>query len=44
VHFKADVQIKEISVSDTLSNGNVGAKRTWNDSKRREVPLDRGQF
>ena len=45
VHFKADVQINEISANtEVTSNGNLAAKRTWNDSKKREIPLDRGQF
>ncbi len=45
VHFKQEIQINEFSANASEDPyGNVQAKRTWNDSKKRQVPLDRGQF
>lgn len=38
MHFRAEVQMMEIK------NEEQAIKRTWNDSKKREKPMDRGQF
>ena len=43
VHFRAEVQMLEISNEESSTTA-VAAKRTWNDGKKRDKPLDRGQF
>ncbi len=39
VHFRAEVQMLEISNEESTA---ASAKRTWNDGKKRDKPLDRG--
>jgi hypothetical protein len=41
VHFRAEVQMLDINNEESAM---AAAKRTWNDGKKRDKPLDRGQF